>query len=69
MQNCKWQELNLHPAQGHLSLGFFMATRSIASLSPMAAEAFPYESSVGHCREPGEHARGCRVVDLILGKA
>jgi hypothetical protein len=21
-----------------------------------------------HCREPGEHARGCWVVDLLLGK-
>jgi hypothetical protein len=23
---------------------------------------------LAHCREPGEHARGCWVVDLILGK-
>jgi hypothetical protein len=21
-----------------------------------------------HCREPGEHARGCWVIDLLLGK-
>jgi hypothetical protein len=21
-----------------------------------------------HCREPGEHVRGCWVVDLLLGK-
>lgn len=24
---------------------------------------------LAHCREPGEHARGCWVVDTILGKA
>ena len=24
---------------------------------------------LGHCRGPGEHVRGCWVVDLILGKA
>jgi hypothetical protein len=24
---------------------------------------------LGHCREPGPHARGCWVVDLILGKS
>jgi hypothetical protein len=23
---------------------------------------------LGHCREPGDHVRGCWVVDLILGK-
>ena len=23
---------------------------------------------LSHCREPGEHARGCWVVDLVLGK-
>jgi hypothetical protein len=23
---------------------------------------------LGHCREPGEHVRGCWVVDLLLGK-
>jgi hypothetical protein len=23
---------------------------------------------LGHCRQPGEHVRGCWVVDLILGK-
>ncbi len=22
-----------------------------------------------HCRQPGEHVRGCWVVDLLLGKA
>jgi len=22
-----------------------------------------------HCRQPGEHARGCWVVDLLLGKS
>ena len=22
-----------------------------------------------HCREPGEHVRGCWVVDLLLGKS
>lgn len=27
------------------------------------------ESILGHCREPGDHARGCWVLDLILGKA
>ena len=24
---------------------------------------------LSHCREPGEHVRGCWVVDLLLGKA
>lgn len=24
---------------------------------------------LNHCREPGEHVRGCWVVDLVLGKA
>ena len=23
---------------------------------------------LSHCREPGEHVRGCWVVDLLLGK-
>jgi hypothetical protein len=23
---------------------------------------------LGHCREPGPHARGCWVLDLILGR-
>ncbi|MCE9566327.1 MAG: hypothetical protein K8U57_30250 [Planctomycetes bacterium] len=23
---------------------------------------------LNHCREPGEHVRGCWVVDMILGK-
>jgi hypothetical protein len=23
---------------------------------------------LNHCRQPGEHVRGCWVVDLILGK-
>ena len=23
---------------------------------------------LGHCRGPGPHARGCWVVDLLLGK-
>jgi hypothetical protein len=26
------------------------------------------EAILGHCREPGEHVRGCWVVDLVLGK-
>lgn len=24
---------------------------------------------LGHCRQPGEHVRGCWVVDLVLGKS
>jgi hypothetical protein len=27
------------------------------------------EDLLGHCQEPGEHARGCWVLDLLLGKA
>ena len=23
---------------------------------------------LSHCREPGEHVRGCRVVDMLLGR-
>ena len=26
------------------------------------------EVVLNHCREPGEHVRGCWVVDLLLGK-
>jgi hypothetical protein len=26
------------------------------------------EHLLGHCRDPGEHARGCWAVDLVLGK-
>ena len=26
------------------------------------------EAILNHCREPGEHVRGCWVVDLVLGK-
>jgi hypothetical protein len=28
----------------------------------------PDQSVLDHCRGPGEHARGCHVVDLVLGK-
>jgi hypothetical protein len=28
----------------------------------------PEQSVLDHCRQPGEHARGCHVVDLVLGK-
>jgi hypothetical protein len=28
----------------------------------------PEQSVLGHCRAPGEHARGCWVVELVLGK-
>ncbi|WP_439625443.1 hypothetical protein [Gemmata sp.] len=24
---------------------------------------------LNHCREPGQHVRGCWVADLVLGKA
>jgi hypothetical protein len=27
------------------------------------------EDILNHCRQPGEHVRGCFVVDLLLGKA
>jgi hypothetical protein len=23
---------------------------------------------LNHCRQPGEHVRGCWIVDLVLGK-
>jgi hypothetical protein len=29
----------------------------------------PEQSVLDHCRQPGEHVRGCWVVDLILGKS
>jgi hypothetical protein len=29
----------------------------------------PHQSVLDHCRQPGEHARGCWVVDLVLGKS
>ena len=28
-----------------------------------------HEDILNHCREPGEHVRGCWVVDMILGKS
>jgi hypothetical protein len=28
----------------------------------------PEQAVLDHCRQPGEHARGCWVVDLVLGK-
>jgi hypothetical protein len=28
----------------------------------------PEQSVLDHCRGPGEHARGCHVVDMVLGK-
>jgi hypothetical protein len=28
----------------------------------------PEQSVLDHCRTPGEHARGCWAVDLVLGK-
>ena len=28
----------------------------------------PEQQVLDHCRQPGEHARGCWVVDLVLGK-
>jgi hypothetical protein len=27
-----------------------------------------HEDVLNHCRQPGEHVRGCWVVDLLLGK-
>ncbi len=32
-----------------------------------AAGCTPVEA-LRHCREPGEHVRGCWVVDALLGK-
>jgi hypothetical protein len=26
------------------------------------------DAILNHCREPGEHVRGCWVVDLVLGR-
>ena len=28
----------------------------------------PLPAILNHCRQPGEHVRGCWVVDLVLGK-
>ena len=41
---------------------------------PILADAlqdagYDNEDILGHCRGPGPHARGCWVVDLVLGKA
>ncbi len=41
---------------------------------PILADALEEAGGVGaetleHCRQPGEHVRGCWVVDLILGKS
>jgi hypothetical protein len=40
---------------------------------PILADALeeagcPNEDILSHCRQPGEHVRGCWVVDLLLGK-
>jgi hypothetical protein len=47
--------------------------RDFAAL-PMLADLLeeagcPEQSLFDHCRQPGEHARGCWVVDLVLGKS
>lgn len=44
------------------------------SAMPMLADALQdagcdSDGILNHCREPGEHVRGCWVVDLVLGKA
>ncbi len=43
------------------------------SLLPVLADALEDAGCenadvLNHCRQPGEHARGCWVVDLVLGK-
>ncbi|HEV3386415.1 MAG TPA: hypothetical protein VG097_16450 [Gemmata sp.] len=44
------------------------------SVMPILADALQdagceNEDILNHCRQPGEHVRGCFVVDLLLGKA
>ncbi len=44
-----------------------------AAVAPILADALD-DAGCGsrpildHCRSPGSHVRGCRVVDLLLGK-
>ena len=41
----------------------------IPILADALEEAGCTEAAIlGHCRQPGEHVRGCWVVDLLLGK-
>ena len=44
----------------------FSALRVLADLLEEAG--CPEQSVLDHCRRPGEHARGCWAVDLVLGK-
>ena len=38
-------------------------------LADALEEAGCYDADIlAHCRQPGEHVRGCWVVDLLLGK-
>ena len=39
----------------------------VSYLRPLGRGAVLY-NTLGHCRGPGPHARGCWVVDLLLGK-
>jgi hypothetical protein len=45
---------------------YFSALPLLANLLEEAG--CPEQSVLDHCRVPGEHARGCWVVDLVLGK-
>jgi hypothetical protein len=41
-----------------------------ATLSDAREEAGCTNADIlNHCRQPGEHVRGCWVVDLLLGKS
>ncbi|MCE9560510.1 MAG: hypothetical protein K8U57_00505 [Planctomycetes bacterium] len=49
------------------------ASRDFSSL-PILADALEdagcqQQELLEHCRQPGEHVRGCWVCDLVLGKA
>ncbi len=44
------------------------------SVMPILADALQdagcdHDDILNHCRQPGEHVRGCWVVDLLLGKS
>jgi hypothetical protein len=42
----------------------------MAELADALEEAGCHDADIlGHCRQPGEHVRGCWVIDLILGKS
>jgi hypothetical protein len=47
----------------------YLGSHRLAVLADALEEAGCIDADIlNHCRQPGEHVRGCWVVDLLLGK-